>query len=80
MDSLQNDAARNSSAIVLQEPYQPRPICFLELWQEAEWRMKVYGIAYRRALPRPELIAAAQGIARLQLATANSQTHYGVGY
>jgi hypothetical protein len=66
--------------IKLQESYQARPIRFLELWREAEWRMKVYGIAYQRPLPRPELVEAAKRITRPHLRTAKSQTHYGVGF
>jgi hypothetical protein len=66
--------------IKLQEPYQPRPIRFLELWQEAEWRLKVYGIAYQRPLPRPELLEAAKRVARPRLLSANGQRHYGVGF
>jgi hypothetical protein len=48
----------------LAEPYKPRPIRFLELWEESGWRMKVYGIAYNRSLPRHELIEAAKSAAR----------------
>lgn len=71
---------KNVSIIALQEPYQPRPIRFLELWQEVAWRIKVYGIAYLRLLPRPELLTAAKQIARMQLASVQSQSHYGVGF
>lgn len=66
--------------VKLQEPYQTRPIRFLELWPEAEWRMKMYGIAYQRPLPRSELLEAAKRITRPHLVTVNSQTHYGVGF
>lgn len=52
----------------LMEAYQPRPIRFLELWEESSWRVKVYGIAYRRPLPRRELVAAAKEIALAYLA------------
>ena len=40
--------------IKLKEPYKKRPIRFLGLWNELGWRLKVYGIAYKRALPRKE--------------------------
>jgi hypothetical protein len=67
--------------MVLQEPYQPRPIRFLEIWPESGWRLKVYGLAYQRPLPRPELIEAAKNIAHARLleipATLN---HYRVGF
>lgn len=64
----------------LQEPYKTRPIRFIELWQEAAWKLKVYGIAYQRPLPRPELIEAAKRVARPYFLPANGHTHYGVGF
>lgn len=65
--------------IQLQEPYQPRPIRFLELWQTNDWRIKVYGIAYRRPLPRPELIHAAKQMAQQRLQTVTA-SHYHTGF
>jgi hypothetical protein len=65
----------------LQEIYRPRPIRFLELWADAGWRMKVYGIAYRRSRPRPELVALAKDLALRRLPElAARTTHYGVGF
>ncbi|MGH7599764.1 MAG: isochorismatase [bacterium] len=65
----------------LQEPYAPRPIRFLELWEESGWRMKVYGIAYQRELPRRELIEAAKTVARERLPQpAIAPNRYGVGF
>lgn len=64
----------------LQEPYQPRPIRFLELWQTAGWTLKLYGIAYSRPLPRPELLAAAKEVAATQLAKLQTQEHYHLGF
>jgi hypothetical protein len=62
-------------------PYETRPIRFLELWQHDEWRFKVYGIAYRREVPRPELVEAAKTAARARLAAVDkSMEHYGVGF
>lgn len=67
--------------IMLQEPYQMRPIRFLEWWTEAGWRLKVYGIAYRRDLPRPELVEAAKAVARPLLPQpAVGEGRYGVGF
>ncbi len=40
--------------------YEARPIRFLELLREGDWRIKVYGIAYRRSYPDSGLIAAAR--------------------
>jgi hypothetical protein len=34
--------------IVLKEPYQPRTIGFIELLSLDGWRLKVYGISYKR--------------------------------
>ena len=62
-------------------PYETRPIRFLELWQHEQWRLKVYGIAYRREVPRPELIEAAKTAARTRLAAVEkSMKQYGVGF
>jgi hypothetical protein len=65
----------------LQEPYKSRPIRFLELWEESGWRMKVYGIAYQRDLPRRELIEAAKRVARERLPQpAITPNRYGAGF
>lgn len=67
--------------IKLIEPYQPRPIRFLELWSESGWRVKVYGIAYRRELPRQELVQAAKEISLPYLSPASDDSrHYSVGF
>lgn len=67
--------------MILKEPYHPRPIRFLELWQEADWRLKVYGIAYQRPFPRQELVAAAKHVARVHLSQSlDDYSHYGVGF
>lgn len=65
----------------LQEPYAARPIRCLELWQEGEWRLKVYGIAYRQPAIRPELVEIGKELARNRLAeSATGKPHYGVGF
>jgi hypothetical protein len=62
-------------------PYKERPIRFLELWQHAGWRLKVYGIAHGRPAPRPALIEAAKIAARERLAgIPGSMRHYSVGF
>lgn len=67
--------------IQLQEPYSPRPIRFMELWQESGWQIKIYGIAYDRELPRAELLDAAKNVARERLAQVPSDmSTYGVGF
>ncbi len=65
----------------LQEAYDVRPIRALGLWSEAEWTLKVYGIAYGRERPREELVEAAKQVARERLSNAtNNVNHYGVGF
>jgi len=65
----------------ISSPYRVRPIRFLELWHEAGWRLKVYGIAYDRAVPRPELIEAAKAAAAQRLSSVpDSVRHYSVGF
>ncbi len=68
-------------AFQLQEPYAPRPIRPLAPWENAGWRLKVYGIAYGRDLPRPALVQAAQQIAAQRLPQpAVTPDRYGVGF
>lgn len=43
--------------------YGVRSFRFLELCEFGEWRFKLYGIAFAREFPRPELIAAAKQVA-----------------
>jgi len=67
--------------ISLSEPYQPRPIRFLELWKPQGWQLKVYGIAYSKPSPSTDLVVAAKNIALRLLSNAVSQhAHYGVGF
>jgi prepilin-type processing-associated H-X9-DG protein len=45
------------------------------------WRIKVYGIAYGRPEPRPELVDAGRAVARERLPRpAVTETRYGVGF
>ena len=59
--------------------YEARSFRFIELLTINSWRMKLYGIAHNRELPRPELVEAAKRIAGEQLRkeTANN---YKVGF
>ena len=62
-------------------PYKPRPIRFLDLWAIEGWRLKLYGIASGRPLPRPELVAAAQQLAARQLHSLPAGLpHYHLGF
>lgn len=58
--------------------YQPRPVTFLELWHHGPWRMKIYGIAWGRDRPMPELVVAAKRLAAPLLDGAADA--YGVGF
>ncbi len=65
----------------LQEPYAARPVRFLEIWEEAGWRLKVYGLSYQRPAIRPELVPLAKDLARERLrVSAAGVPHYGVGF
>ncbi len=65
----------------LREPYQSRPIRCLEIWHVDDWRIKVYGIAYGRALPNEALMAAGKAVAQHTLPQpAFTDNRYGVGY
>lgn len=65
----------------LPEPYAARAIRYLELWEEAGWRTKVYGIAYRDGGPPEAMIEIARGLARGCLPVpAVTGSRYGVGF
>src|SRR5918994_1990950 len=65
----------------LREPYEKRPIRFLEEWGCEGWRLKVYGIAYRRREPRAALVETAKRLARGRLPRpAVGGGRYGVGF
>lgn len=63
------------------EPYRTRPVRCLEVWVTDGWRVKVYGIAYRRDRPRPELVEAAKEVAARTLPRpAEADDRYGMGF
>ncbi len=67
--------------VALVEKHVTRAIRFQEVWETGGWRVKVYGIAYRRPAPRPELVAAAKQIAAQVLPRrADAESRYGVGF
>jgi hypothetical protein len=66
--------------MLLREPYEPRPIRYLEEWAFEGWRLKVYGITYRRPRPRAELVETARQLARKSLPASREGRNYGVGY
>ena len=67
--------------IALVEKHVARAIRFDDVWETDGWRVKVYGIAYRRPAPRPELLAVAKKIAAEILPRpADAEGRYGVGF
>jgi hypothetical protein len=61
------------------ESYEARSFRFIELLEIEDWRMKLYGIAWRRELPRPKLLEAAKRIAAEELRLA-APNNYKVGF
>ena len=67
------------------EPYAARSFRFIELLSIGPsrtgitWRMKLYGIAWKGELPRPELLEAAKRVAAELLATETAN-NYKVGF
>jgi hypothetical protein len=80
-DKRASEAKAVASKEINSSPYESRPIRFIELWRHGDWKLKVYGIAYGRATPRPELIEAVKQVAADRLVTlAQSVRHYSVGF
>lgn len=67
--------------LALVEKHVPRPIRLLEVWEPNGWRVKVYGIAYRRPKPRPQLVEASKRLALEVLPQPpDADNRYGVGF
>lgn len=66
-------------AIKLSEPFRPRPVHFLGLWEIGGWRMKVYGLHAEHHRLLPELVAAAKELAARVLPKEAADA-YGVGF
>jgi hypothetical protein len=63
------------------QPYTPRPVRLLELWEWQGWRVKVYGISAQGEHPSEVLVQAAKRGAQQRLPQpAFSVKHYGVAY
>lgn len=61
--------------------YRPRPITFVDLLELDGWRIKLYGAAYERPAPRPELLAATRDlIDRVLPRPADGDGRYAVGF
>ena len=62
-------------------PYQARAIRFLELWEIAGWRLKVYGITCGSGEPSAGLAAAGKRVVEEKLRQVDAAVdHYGVGF
>jgi hypothetical protein len=61
------------------QPYEKRSFRFIELFSIDGWRMKLYGIAWQRDLPRSELLAAAKRIAT-EVLVNETANNYKVGF
>src|SRR5882724_2864751 len=61
------------------ESYEPRAFRFIELLAIGDWRMKLYGIAWRGERPRRELLETARRMADEQLAQ-EKPNDYRVGF
>lgn len=67
--------------IELRESCETRPVRFIEEWRHEGWRMKLYGIAYKREGPRAALAETAKRLARERLPSpAEGEGRYGVGF
>jgi hypothetical protein len=67
--------------MLLQERYAARSIRFLALWQCGDWRIKLYGLAYRASSPDDSLIAAARRLFATSLPQpAVTEERCGVGF
>jgi hypothetical protein len=62
-------------------PYGARRVSLLEQWAPGEWRIKVYGIAWKQTAPDAKLVQSAKTAAlRLLPAPACGDGRYGVGF
>ena len=71
----------DSSALNFVEAYAPRRVRPMGVRSFGDWTLKLYGIAYGRAEPSPELVHAALEAADSALpAPARSDARYGLGF
>ena len=63
----------------LTDEFRPRPVRYLGLWELGGWRMKAYRLQAEHTRMLPELVDAAQKLARETLALATGDS-YGVGF
>jgi len=67
--------------VKLSEDYRTRPIRFLELWENENWKLKVYGITFTNDTLDQILVKAVHKVTFERLEISGSKTnHYGVGF
>ncbi len=66
--------------IEISEAYANRSVRFLELLATGGWALKVYGIAYRRELPRGEAVEAAKVFIAQRLPQPAADGRHGIGF
>ena len=70
-----------SSALKFAAPYAPRPVRPMGVRSFGDWKLKLYGIAYGRDQPSPELVQAALRAADSTLPVpARRDDRYGLGF
>lgn len=62
------------------EPYEPRPVRHLGVWEFPDWRLKAYAIALPGAEPDARLVEAARERAREVAARPSQHATHGVGF
>ena len=67
-------------APVLREPYRPRPVHFLDLWEPDGWTLKAYGLSYAHQTPGAALVVAARQRALECLPPSGEGGNYGIGF
>jgi hypothetical protein len=65
--------------MVILDTYSERPIEFLEVWGCSGWRIKIYGLAWQRDRPEPQLIEGGKELAA-GLLPAVTPTDQAVGF
>ena len=65
---------------VLREPYRPRPVHFLDLWEPDGWTLKAYGISFAHQTPGAALVGAAKQRALECLPASGENGNYGIGF
>ncbi len=62
------------------EPYVPRTLQFVDLYEAQGWKLKIYSILHPDKTLNPQLIEVAKETALTFLPDATEPGHYGVGF